>query len=357
MNCHGYLSLQDLLVTEAGQPAKEGTACGELLSHMIRQKTETPQVNHAAENGVIFDKDMWFYARGVYRDMLDAAKGSLIETEERIDWMTKSGIKIRGQFDSSYVTGTTLNIDDLKYGFGIVEAPKNWQLLGYAIGQVKRLHDSTGFIPSHISMKIHQPRAHHEDGPLREWVITYAELLEYWQQIEARTMELVQGVKTLTTGKSCKYCEGLNVCPAFNRSYHKTLDTVMDDWKQDNIDNKTIAEQIAMVERAEEILKIKKSSLENLAIDRLKNGNIVPGYSFETSLGNRQWAAGVTVDSMRALTGVDLTKIDMYTPAQAEKLGVSKKLTDLMTTRENRGAKLIKKDVLKEANKIFKKEG
>ena len=91
MNCYGYLSLQDLLKVEAGQPAKDGTAVGELLSEMIRQKTLKPNVGHSASNGVYFDDDMWFYASRTYETLVESAKGANIETEERIDWATASG--------------------------------------------------------------------------------------------------------------------------------------------------------------------------------------------------------------------------------------------------------------------------
>jgi hypothetical protein len=132
MNCLGYLSIENIIEGETNDASREGTACGELLSHMIAQRTEKPNVKPTAENGVIFDSDMWFYATETYRNILESAQGNAISTEIRIDWPTTSGITIRGQYDISFVVGQTLHIEDLKYGWRIVDVEKNWQLLKFS---------------------------------------------------------------------------------------------------------------------------------------------------------------------------------------------------------------------------------
>ena len=114
MQCLGYLSLENLLTQEAGQPAKDGTAVGELLSEMIRQGTLTPKIGTTASNGTFLDQDMWFHAQETYTNILQRAQGSRIETEERIDWMATAGIKVRGQFDISFTGGNVLYVEDLK---------------------------------------------------------------------------------------------------------------------------------------------------------------------------------------------------------------------------------------------------
>ena len=50
MHCLGYLGLENLVNEEAGQPAKDGTAVGELLPEMIRQRTNTPKIGTTASN-------------------------------------------------------------------------------------------------------------------------------------------------------------------------------------------------------------------------------------------------------------------------------------------------------------------
>src|SRR5207253_5531368 len=141
--------------------------------------------------------------------------------EVRIDWMTKSGIWIRGQYDAAYVDKQgRLCIDDLKYGWGIVEVEENWQIIGYAIGEVIRRGQAFEW----IVFRIAQPRPHHEDGPIREWVISYSQLLELKERIEVRMQQLADGLKTFQTSDKCKYCKGVaEACPAFSRLFYRAL--------------------------------------------------------------------------------------------------------------------------------------
>ena len=355
MQCLGYLSLENLVHEEAGQPAKDGTAVGELLSEMIRQRTDSPKIGTTASNGTFLDQDMWFHARDTYNTILQRAQGNPIETEERIDWMTPAGITIRGQFDISFVVGNTLHVEDLKYGYGIVDVKENWQLIGYAIGQWFRLAEAYNYRPDFIHFTIHQPRPYHEKGRVRDWVISVQELFQYYTQICERMQAYVNGDRTLETGKACKYCNAGSTCPALNRSANKAMDTVLCEWSEKPLTNEEVAEQYELLQRAHELLELRLKSVEQLAISRIQANQIVPGYAFEMAYGDRKWKSNVTPESIHALTGVTITKTEMLSPNQAEKAGVSKKLTSVFTEKPAKGVKLVKKDVAEEANKILPK--
>jgi hypothetical protein len=272
-----------------------------------------------------------------------------VHCEQRIDWQTRSGIWIRGQYDISFVREGRLYIDDAKYGWGIVEVKPNWQLLGYAIGEVIR----RGIAFDQIVLRIHQPRPHHEDGPTREWVLSYAELLGYKEQIEERMEQLAAGFRELQTGKQCKYCPASGeACPAFNRLFYRALE-VSYQFTQDSIDETELARQLDHVSRAEEVLKIKKSSLEELAVSRIKNGKLIPGYLTEARYGDRKWKPGISPDVIKAMTGKDVVEQTMLSPAKTERLGIPKKFVDKFTDRYMLGQKLVKKDATAVGNKIF----
>lgn len=356
MNCIGFLSLENLHEEEAGQPAKDGTACGELLSEMIRQRTPNPKFGPYATNGVFLDQDMWFYARSTYAEILSGAKGSLVETEERIDWMTQAGVTIRGQFDISYGVADTLFVEDLKCGWGIVDVKENWQLIGYAIGQCFRLYQKHQWLPKTIVFKIHQPRPYHPDGRIRTWGISFEELMQYKDQIEQRMLAYVNGDKTLQTSqKSCKYCPGLTSCPAMHKSVYKSVDVALTDWEDKVMSNEDVSFELGLLTRASEMIELKLKSLTQLATHRLGNGQIIPGYAYESELGDRKWHDNVTVDVIKAMSGKDITRTDMLSPNQAEKAGVPRKLVAQLTSRSQKGLKLVKKNVEEEANKILPK--
>jgi len=355
MNCLGYYSLNNINESEAGDAAKEGTACGELLSAMIMQQTDKPQVDRVASNGVIFDDDMWFYAKETYHDVLKSAQGSPISTEVRVDWMGgKSGIKIRGQYDISYIVGDTLYVEDLKYGFGIVDVERNWQLIAYAIGLCFMYDSNYKWRPNKIHFKIHQPRPYHEQGKIRSWVITHDELIGLHGEITNRLTALVSGDKTLsTTLKSCKYCEGAAECPALNRSFYKSVHTVMQDWEDKELTNDELSDLLATYENIKSLVDIKGKSLQNLAIARLQKGQVINGYAYEQKFGDRKWRDDVDPSLIQMMTGIDIIKPTVLSPAQAEKAGVHKSIIAGMVTKPSKGLDLVKSNNLEKARKIF----
>lgn len=344
MVCAGYMHLE-LEESEAGDPAKEGTACGEVLQAMLENKPIPP----VASNGYFINEDMIFYMRSIAEDIFSRVSGQVL-CETRIDWQTSSGIWIRGQYDAAFVDNQgRLCIEDLKYGWGIVEVKENWQLISYAIGEVIRI----GKVFDHIVLKIHQPRPHHEDGSSREWVLTYNELLEYKDKIEARMTDLANGLKTLTTSKNCKYCPGAQeACPAFSRLFYRALE-VSTEFVQDSLTDEEVARQLDQLNRADEVIKIKRDSLVELGTSRIRKGRIIPGYIQVEKYGHRNWKNGIGPEAIKAMTGKDVTEKQVMSPAKAEKLGISKDLIKHLTETKLAGVKLEKKDASDVGNKIF----
>lgn len=344
MVCPGYVFM-DLPPSPTNEAAEQGTAAGEYLERLL---LNTP-LGVQAPNGVYFDDDMKFFTTPIAEDCKSRAATPIL-CEQRIDWQTRSGIFIRGQYDICFVDQEgRLCIEDLKYGWGIVEVKENWQLLGYAIGEVIR----RGQPFEYISFKIHQPRPHHEDGTTREWVLTYDELLEYKEKIEKRMQEIADGVNTLQTSKSCKYCEAVaESCPAFNRLFYRAIE-VSTEFIQDNINEDELSRQLDIITRAEEVIKIKKDSLFELGSNRIKEGKIIPNYVQEFKYSNREWKNGVSPESIEMMTGKKVVEKTFMSPAKAEKMGVSKELVKQLTTKRNTGIKLVKKDSTDIGNKIF----
>lgn len=346
MVCAGYMHLDLPEEAEGGAPAKEGTAAGEWLQGLL----EKQPLGMVAQNGVYFDEDMKFFTAPLAENILERAQGP-VSCEKRIDWETASGFVIRGQPDASYEmdNGETLCVDDLKYGWGIVEVTENWQLLGYAIGEVIK----RGKYYHKIRLRVLQPRPHHEDGTIREWVLSYAQLLEYKDKIEARMTLLATGHNELTTSKMCKYCPGTaECCPAFSRLFYRALDVSVA-FVQDSLTNEEISRQLDQAKRAKEAIEIKLDSLTELGTHRIKAGGIIPGYVQTNKYGHRSWKQGITPEAIKLMTGKDVIEKSFMSPAKAEKLGISKKLVEQLTTAPLVAVKLEKKDSSAVGNKIF----
>lgn len=347
MTCLAHLGFENLHVPEEHEAAAEGTAAGEYLAHLLTRPNQI--IPSHASNGVEFDDDMRFHAKNVADEILPYAQSQVL-CETRIDWVTRSRIVLRGQYDASYVRDGKLYVDDLKYGWRHVEVFENWQLLAYAIGEVIRRQ-----MPfEKIVMRIFQPRPHHEDGPVRAWEITYEELLGYKEQIEQRFLQIAAGNREAVTSAKCKYCTGsAEACSAFNKTFYSSLEYVLEDFKQDSLNDKEISEQLNLIARATDVLKIKSDSLNQLAISRVANGGIIPGYVMEKNYGDRKWKKGISPLVIKTLTGKDITAQEMLSPAKAEKLGVPKELVAKYVERYFVGNKLVRKDTSKLGNKIF----
>jgi len=349
MECAGSLFF-DLPPEEDKPAAMEGTAAGELLRAML----ETGDLDHPmvqASNGVAIDSDMRFYLKPIAEEILNRADGPIL-CEQKIDWMSRSGIVVHGSYDASYVLNDeVLCIDDLKYGWGIVEVYRNWQLLGYAIGEVIRRQQYF----KEVRVRIMQPRPHHEDGDVREWVIPYNELLVYKEEIEKRMDQLAAGDKTLQTGKQCKYCPAAGeACPAFNKAFWRGIE-IAHEFLQDKISDQELSFQLDLVNRIADVVKIKQDSIKQLAVDRIKAGKIIPNYITETNLGDRKWKAGISPEIVKAMTGKDIIKKVMLSPAKAEKAGVPKEFVNALVERHFLGQKLVRKDASQLGDKIFGK--
>lgn len=345
MTCAGSLYF-DIKEEEAGEPARNGTAYGELVERLVTNQ----EIPTHAKNGVAFDSDMKFYAQAEAKAILEKAQGNQIFAEERVDWMTDSGIKITGSLDVAFWVESTLHIEDNKFGWNLVDVFENWQILGYAIGKIIKDQKAA----KKIVLTIRQPRPHHEDGPVRHWELDYNTLLGYKEQIEDRMRELKTGEKSLVSSKKCKYCPAAaEACTAFNKAMYAGIDQIMSDFKQDFLTDKELGYQLDLLTRAGEILKIKLDSLQQLAINRIRENKIIPGYMTENSFGNREWKNDVSAEVIQVMTGIDITEKIMLSPAKAEKIGVSKELVNQLTQRYNKGFKLVPKDASKLADKVF----
>jgi hypothetical protein len=102
------------------------------------------------------------------------------------------------------------------------------------------------------------------------------------------------------------------------------------------------------------ILKQKHEAYSELALHRLKAGKIVPGYSAEKDLTNRQWKDGVTVELAPLLFGKDISKKQLVTPPQAIAMGVPEDAVNALTERREKGVKLARMDADKAVKKMFK---
>lgn len=112
-----------------------------------------------------------------------------------------------------------LTVIDYKYGAGIpVEPEENSQLIFYALGLSARYDHNF----SDVEIVIIQPRAEHEAGPIRSWVISIEDLLKWEAKFKAGIKASLAPNPEATAGDWCRFCPAAVICPALGKDAFKS---------------------------------------------------------------------------------------------------------------------------------------
>jgi len=322
----------------------EGNAVHWAASKMFHSNDHGIVENTRAPNGVVLTSDMIGHVHD-YLSLLDCG-----EMEAPADFRGENWtIGARCDHRKYNVTDNTLTIDDLKYGWRIVEVFENWTLIAYAIGTCIGM----SITPATIILRIHQPRPYHSDGKVREWRLTYDELLTYYQRIDAT---LSNPSDTLNTGLDwCAKCHALATCPAAIKAGMNAIDASAMAF-HDEMPDVVAAYELDTLRTASAFIEARMNAVEEMVKHRLRNGAVIGDYALQSQYANRRFKPGVDPNMMKILTGIDLTKPGLVTPAEAERRGADPKVIEAMTERPLTGVKLIRSTADKRARKQLNKE-
>jgi Protein of unknown function (DUF2800) len=240
----------------------------------------------------------------------------------------------------------TLTIDDFKYGWGLIEPENNWTLAAHAIGYCL----SHSIQPARICLRIHQPRPYHPHGKIRSITLTFDELWVMYQRIDAT---MLQPTNELHTGLSwCVKCDALATCPAAHKANMNAFDAT-DVAFDDKIPNDVLSYNLDLLRNAGAMIKNRLDALENLAMHRLKIGEVIDNYAVENQFANTRWKTGLEPSAVMMLTGKDLSKPGLVTPGEAKKRGVPELVIKSLTERPMTGIKLVRAEASKRAEKLL----
>lgn len=355
MNCNGSRLLPASLpaATTDNTARDEGTAAHYMATAAFNNEfTVDELIDRKAPNGVYMTIEMaehvQTYLDAIQRRHYEQSSGVEVDTSFGTDTFrvnARADHVGHSIFTASDWGDSSVYVDDFKYGWGIVEPENNWTLIAHAVGYCL----TRQITPSHIIMTIHQPRPYHPDGKSREWIITYEQLMTFYQQIAAT---LTNPSDQLVTGPHCRKCHALATCPAARKANMNAIDASETAFS-DDIDNATLSFELNTLRTAQTSLNNRLDALEEMAKFRLKSGQVIDGYAVETQLSNTDWKPGIDVAMMKALTGKDLSKPKLITPKQAIKAGISEDVIKPFTERRQTGVKLVRVDANKKAQRIF----
>ena len=343
--------------TEETPESKEGTASHEIGSRLIINQSTGNISNYAkdfvgksASNGVIFTDEM-FEAAAIYADDVGdimrstgVFAGSNFGNEHRVEAkrINDHSFGTIDQFIFNHKTGD-LYLWDYKFGFEIVEVFENWQLINYAAGILDQL-GLDGLKLEHITVhfRIVQPRGHHRDGTIREWVIKAIDLRAYFNILEMNAAEALGPNAIIRSGAHCRHCSARHACPAAlqagMRLYEVAAKPVPVELSHD-----ALGVQLSIIKRAKKQLEYLESGFEEQVKSIVRNGSNVVGWMTEQGFGREKWNKPVVeVLAMGNVFEKDLKKPDeAITPVQARKLGIDDAVIKEYSITPNTGLKIV----------------
>lgn len=411
MRCTGALAMEDGLPDSTTASADEGTAAHELASWVL---TDGVGLVAAYEgriievvNGQVWDgtgklpPKLRGQARDIRRsfevdeEMCDRVQIYVDAIRNRVDEYKMAGavdvtmlietrvdiseaVGIDGQFGTSdaiilvtWADGTGLiDINDLKYGYHLVHAEQNEQMMVYALG-VFHEYSALGNY-TRVRMSIHQPRREH----LSDWECSAEELLAFGEQVhKAANLSLIrleekrlgepwrEGENILVPGeKQCQWCKAAGTCPALARWSQEVMGVEFEDLTKEEVEAKVEAltpvtstrddadhgALLARYMRAVPLLDIFARGILAATEAHMFNGGNVPGFKVVAGKkGRRKFRdekeAEELMKSMR-LRQDEMYNLKLISPTQAEKKLAKesprrwKKLEKLITQSEGQPA-------------------
>lgn len=268
------------------------------------------------ENGWLVTDEMVYYVEE-YVAMV-RGHGSNVTAEQFV----RLTDHIAGTYDASVLSddGTTLHLDDLKYGYKLVEVYENTQTIIYGYGEVLRRNDPN---ITHVVLGIYQPRAFHPEGIYRTWRLPVSELHRLASDIAVAGERAQHPDAVATPGSHCEYCKGRLECAALATTLYDWY-TVAERTAQGAMSADELAKELTFLDRLKDLYDARKTAVHAEAMQRIGNGEYVPGWGLKDRTGHRKWR--VSPMEVHARTGVAPFKTVEMSPAEIEKAGADKKV-------------------------------
>lgn len=310
--------------------SREGTAAHYYATETAAGHTVT--IGDLAPNGHPIDQEMIDCAFDILRDVADTVKFNPDADALRIENRVSAAATVHpdnwGTPDFYLLVRPRrkLHIWDYKYGHRYVDAFGNWQCLDYGAA----ILESEG-IPIEdwpnwsITITIAQPRNYHPDGPLREWHLNGAQLVERITRLRGAALAARGPNPALKTGEHCRDCNARHACPALERVAMGLVDMSMTG-QPVNLPPAAAGLELAIIRAAMKRLGARATGLEEELLAHARRGTPTPHWRAEYSYGREKFRDDTPIGELITLGdiyGVDVLKPPAtLTPAQLKKAGI-----------------------------------
>lgn len=321
VNCPGSIALTKRAPPkESSKYADEGTLAHECHEAFMKNWPREYVVRNYLKGVLVkkvrkYDDDMIDHAfESVKTIMSWKTEGDEVACETKVK-LAFIHPEFGGTFDAAIVQlFGRLTVIDYKYGAGVaVEAEGNLQMLVYALG----LAHKYDYAFDEIRLVVVQPRAEHDSGPVRDWVINLNVLLDYKETFAEAVKAAVKKDAELNPDPSwCRWCPAKTICPAIST---KALATSKSPIKIPDIKSLAPAD-IGKALTAFTQLETWIESVRDHAFMLLQNGTVIPGFKLVNKRALRTWKDSEDArTSALSLFGADAIETKLLSPAQLEK--------------------------------------
>lgn len=346
MACNGSFRAQQAyppLDVEPSESRLEGRAAHEVAQKLFKNEPFSGLVGSLSKDGIIITDELFDAAREYFNEAW-----GYCNTHGRVhDLHVEEVCPVPGYGDWYCIPDAwvyvpevkVLRVWDAKFGHRIVDPFENWQLLIEAFSICEQFQSPPGI----IELVIVQPRGFTGEGTVRKWALTYDELCAYRQQVNETILRVLDATPMCTSGPHCLDCSARAHCDTLKQQSYAGVDYVQS-LQTHNLSGHALGVELRLLQRAQEMIKMRISGLEEQALHEIKQGQHVTFYSAKTTYGRKRWKKDVPVDQvimMGDLLGQNLRKPqELDTPAQCVKKGIDPSVIEQYAETPVTGVKL-----------------
>lgn len=366
MKCPGSVSLSAGINDPESEFAALGLAAHDLGEHCLKEGKDAWECigSNCSPHGEV-DSDM-SDAVQVYLNAIRTAHPDRDQSNsfiEREFYCPDLHEYFYGRADFTYYDAATrtLHVWDYKHGAGIVvDVEGNVQCMYYGVGMLHEL-DLWGKVDT-VVLHIVQPRGFHYDGPVRSWAISTVDLEDWLDDVLLPAMDTAMTSTETASGEHCRFCPARRrACPQLLKDFDE-LEELMALAKKKGGAKALTNAQVGRFLKLFGVAKIVAKNAKDIAFERLQAGKKIPGQKLAHSRVNRAWKDDAEPALVEEFGEDALTKPELKSPAQIDKLPGGTELTERYAFKPEGGLTVVAEGdaraaVNKDTKALFKKEG
>lgn len=348
LGCYGSTNLLDRTPVRPSSPyAVEGTKGHEVLEVALRNGIRRAKEAHEDYSSLCMEElntfnNQFYYSIQVslnyIYDILDKYPDAVMYIETFVDPPLPAAPGEAGGYCDAAIhipSIRTLYVIDYKHGAGVSKAAKgNTQAMQYGSGFL--FEDNARVQPNDIDtvvLTIMQPRAFHEDGMIREYEVSPADLYEYTLRLNDGVTENLKPDAPLRPGTDqCRFCDADTTCPAREAAALAAVGTTFRQIQQVNSSVLPLPptmdiDRLALIRMHAPMLRKWLTSVDSHCEELARTGYSVAGAKLVEAQAKRTWfgTEEEVAAKLSALAGVPLEDVKttrLMNITSAEKLVV-----------------------------------